>query len=67
MKTQLLGKRTKWFFVFVFPAYCEDNMNVTDSEGNDCTEYIKTPINCGDQYDTEEFVALRDCCVCRGM
>ena len=52
----------------VYPAQenCDDNLEVTDAFGDDCTWYVDQVHTCG-MYDFGDFKAERDCCVCIGI
>lgn len=43
---------------------CENNLNTTDSWGDNCTFYDTSPISCG-YYDDSDFVASEMCCACK--
>jgi len=45
---------------------CENDDSLADSYGDTCSSYYDSyPAGCG-SYDTEEFIAARDCCACGG-
>jgi hypothetical protein len=45
---------------------CENDESVADVDGDTCSSYYESnPDGCGN-YDTEEFIAARECCVCGG-
>lgn len=45
---------------------CINNDNVTDSGNDTCSSYYdKFSATCG-LYDTDDFIAARECCVCGG-
>lgn len=45
---------------------CENDDSVADSYGDTCSAYYDSyPAGCG-SYDTEEFIAARECCACGG-
>ena len=45
---------------------CENDESVSDVDGDTCSSYYESnPHSCGN-YDTEEFIAARECCVCGG-
>jgi hypothetical protein len=45
---------------------CENDESVADVDGDTCSSFYESnPDGCGN-YDTEEFIAARECCVCGG-
>jgi len=45
---------------------CENDESVADVDGDTCSSYYDSnPDGCGN-YDTEDFIAARDCCICGG-
>lgn len=45
---------------------CMDDESVSDLYDYTCSFYNDEPELCG-YYDTEDFMAIRECCVCRGI
>lgn len=48
-------------------SYCVNDDSTGDSSGDTCSAwYDANPAGCG-MYDTDEFVASEQCCVCEGV
>jgi hypothetical protein len=59
-----------WYFTseedFYGGEVCENDESVADVDGDTCSSYYDAnPDGCGN-YDTDEFIAARECCVCGG-
>ena len=59
-----------WYFTSEYDFYggetCYNDDSVGDVDGDTCSDYYDyNPDSCGG-YDTEDFIAARECCICGG-
>jgi hypothetical protein len=57
------GNYSDWDYDY---EVCENDESISDIDGDTCSSYYDAnPEGCG-EYDTEDFIAARECCVCSG-